>query len=69
MLYTSGLLHTAKGYVGNEQNGQSIGDGPRVACVIWLKADASMRLWRKKPRKNGSGELVTGGPLEENCGW
>ena len=58
MVYTSGLLHTAAGYVGHETNGQRIGDGPRVTCVIWLKADASMRLWRKRARRNGSGELV-----------
>ena len=57
MLYTSELLNTAAGYVGNAQNGQRIGDGPMVNCVLWLKADTDMRLCRKKPTRNKSGQL------------
>ena len=53
-VYTSALLETAAGYVGNEQSGQRIGEGPAVNCVIWLKADPQMRLYRKKPVKNKS---------------
>ena len=47
----------AAGYVGNERSGQRIGYGPRVNCVIWLKADTRMRLYHKKPVKNKSGQL------------
>ena len=57
MVYTSALLHTAAGYVGNERSGQRIGDGPMVNCVLWLKADPDMRLYRKAPTKNKSGQL------------
>ena len=57
MVYTSALLHTASGYVGNERTGQRIGEGPIVNCVLWLKADPTMRLWRKRPVKNKSGQL------------
>ena len=56
MVYTSALLETAAGYVGNERSGQRIGEGPAVNCVIWLKADPQMRLYRKKPVKNKSGQ-------------
>ena len=36
MVYTSALLETAAGYVGNERSGQRIGEGPGVNWVIWL---------------------------------
>ena len=57
MVYTSALKVTAAGYVGNAQNGQRIGDGPLVNCLIWLKADKGMRLFRKSPVRNQSGQL------------
>ena len=61
MVYTSGLLETAHGYVGNVDNGQRIGSGqnlgPKVNCVVWMKADPEGRLFRKKPVKNKSGQL------------
>ena len=61
MVYTSGLLTTAKGYVGNVSTGQRIGSGqhlgPKVNCVIWLKANPDKRLFRKKPVRNKSGQL------------
>ena len=56
MVYTSALKVTAAGYVGNAQNGQRIGDGPLVNCLIWLKADKGMRLYRKPPVRNQSGQ-------------
>ena len=62
MVYTSGLLETAHGYVGNADNGQRIGSGerlgPKVNCVVWMKADKEGRLFHKKPRKNKSGQKV-----------
>ena len=64
MVYTSGLLHTAAGYVGNVQSGQRIGFGPMVNCVLWLKADPAMRLYRKAPTKNKSGQ-----PRNEQQGY
>ena len=61
MVYTSGLLETARGYVGNVENGQRIGSdercGPIVNCVIWMQADPDKRLFHKKARKNKSGQL------------
>ena len=61
MVYTSGLLETAHGYVGNVDNGQRIGSGqhlgPKVNCVVWMKADPEGRLFRKKPVRNKSGQL------------
>ena len=57
MVYTSDLLHTAASYVGNVNMGQRIGDGPMVNCVLWLKADPAMRLYRKAPTRNKSGQL------------
>ena len=60
MVYTSGLLETAHGYVGNVDNGQRIGSGerlgPKVNCVVWMKADPEGRLFRKKPVRNKSGQ-------------
>ena len=58
MFYTSALLHTAQGYVGNARTGQSIGEGPVVNCVLWLKADPDMRLYHKKAVKNKAGKRV-----------
>ena len=61
MVYTSGLLETAHGYVGNVDNGQRIGSderfGPKVNCVIWMQADPDERLFHKKAMKNKSGQL------------
>ena len=61
MVYTSGLLETAHGYVGDVETGQRIGSGqhlgPMVNCVIWMKADPEKRLFRKKPVRNKSGQL------------
>ena len=61
MVYTSGLLETARGYVGNVDNGQRIGSderfGPKVNCVIWMQADPDKRLFHKKAMKNKSGQL------------
>ena len=61
MVYTSGLLETAHGYVGNVDNGQRIGSGqhlgPKVNCVVWMKADPEGRLFRKRPVRNKSGQL------------
>ena len=61
MVYTSGLLETARGYVGNVDNGQRIGSderfGPKVNCVIWMQADPEKRLFHKKATKNKSGQL------------
>ena len=61
MVYTSGLLETARGYVGNVDNGQRIGSderfGPKVNCVIWMQADPDKRLFHKKAVKNKSGQL------------
>jgi len=61
MVYTSGLLETAHGYVGNVDNGQRIGSderfGPKVNCVIWMQADPEQRLFYKKALKNKSGKL------------
>ena len=61
MVYTSGLLETARGYVGNVENGQRIGSvercGPMVNCVIWMQADPDKRLFYKKATKNKSGQL------------
>ena len=61
MVYTSGLLETAHGYVGNVDNGQRIGSderfGPKVNCVIWMQADPKQRLFYKKASKNKSGQL------------
>ena len=61
MVYTSGLLETARGYVGNVDNGQRIGSderfGPKVNCVIWMQADPDKRLFHKKAAKNKSGQL------------
>ena len=61
MVYTSGLLETAHGYVGNVDNGQRIGSderfGPKVNCVIWMQADPEERLFHKKAVKNKSGQL------------
>ena len=61
MVYTSGLLETAHGYVGNVDNGQRIGSderfGPKVNCVIWMQADPEQRLFHKKALKNKSGQL------------
>ena len=61
MVYTSGLLETAHGYVGNVDNGQRIGSderfGPKVNCVIWMQADPEERLFFKKASKNKSGQL------------
>ena len=61
MVYTSGLLETAHGYVGNVDNGQRIGSderfGPKVNCVIWMQADPEERLFHKKAKRNKSGEL------------
>ena len=63
MVYTSGLLETAHGYVGNVDNGQRIGSGqhlgPKVNCVVWMKADPEGRLFRKKPVKTGAGSSGT----------
>ena len=60
MVYTSGLLETARGYVGNVENGQRIGSdercGPMVNCVIWMQADPDKRLFHKKATKNKSGQ-------------
>ena len=61
MVYTSGLLKTAHGYVGNVDNGQRIGSderfGPKVNCVIWMQADPEERLFHKKATKNKNGQL------------
>ena len=57
MVYTSGLLETAHGYVGNVDNGQRIGSGPMVNCVLWMKADPDGRLFKKRGRRNSRGEL------------
>ena len=61
MVYISGLLETAHGYVGNVDNGQRIGSderfGPKVNCVIWMQADPDKRLFYKKAAKNKSGQL------------
>ena len=61
MVYTSGLLETAHGYVGNVDNGQRIGSderfGPKVNCVIWMQADPDERLFHKKAKKNKNGQL------------
>ena len=42
--------------MGNARTGQSIGEGPIVNVVLWLKADPKMRLWRKRAVKNKSGQ-------------
>ena len=57
MVYTSGLLETAHGYVGNVVNGQRIGSGPMVNCVLWMKADPDGRLFKKRATRNSRGEL------------
>ena len=68
MVYTSGLLKTARNYVGNVNNGQRIGSGeyqgPKVNCVVWMRADPEGRLFRKKAVKNGSGQ-----PRNEQQGY
>jgi hypothetical protein len=55
IVYTSRLKHTAAGYVGNVQHGQSLGNGPMVTCLLVLRADLSRRLFHKKPHKNRQG--------------
>ena len=68
MVYTSGLLETARGYVGNVDNGQRIGSderfGPKVNCVIWMQADPDKRLFHKKAVKNKRGQ-----PRNEQQGY
>ena len=63
MVYTSGLLETARGYVGNVENGQRIGSderfGPKVDCVIWMQADPDKRLFTKRRRRARVGSLGT----------
>ena len=57
MVYTSGLLETAHGYVGNVVNGQRIGSGPMVNCVLWMKADPDGRLFKRRATRNSRGQL------------